>query len=150
MRPRAPTTRIALLASLIALPASALAQDAPKETRTFPTLARAINARLEDPRLGSTRVGVHAVDLDTGDVLYARDAEGAYNPASNVKLFTAACGLDTFGPAHQFRTDVFAEGLSADGTAVEGNLTVRGEGSSYLFYKHTLEWAAALKNRGIT
>ncbi|MDQ3697467.1 MAG: D-alanyl-D-alanine carboxypeptidase/D-alanyl-D-alanine-endopeptidase [Gemmatimonadota bacterium] len=72
--------------------------------------------------------GVIVVSLSRGDTLYSVNPDVVLQPASNMKLFTAAVALDRFGPAHQFRTDVLPDGsLAADGT-LHGNLILRGDG----------------------
>lgn len=54
-------------------------------------------------------VGVHVVDLASGKVVYARNAEQLFLPASNMKLFTAALTLNRLGPAVRFETRLLRE-----------------------------------------
>ena len=42
------------------------------------------------PVLHNARVGISVVDVASGRELYARDADGAYNAASNTKIFTTS------------------------------------------------------------
>ena len=42
--------------------------------------------------------GIEVVSLSTGKVLYARDADKLFTPASNTKLFTTAAALALIGP----------------------------------------------------
>ncbi|HVE79271.1 MAG TPA: D-alanyl-D-alanine carboxypeptidase/D-alanyl-D-alanine-endopeptidase [Gemmatimonadaceae bacterium] len=82
------------------------------------------------PRSG--RWGVMVVSLTRGDTLFAHDADMLLQPASTMKLFTAALALDRFGPAHFFTTDVLRAGpLEPDGT-VAGDLVLRGGGDPAL------------------
>ncbi|HEU4565324.1 MAG TPA: D-alanyl-D-alanine carboxypeptidase/D-alanyl-D-alanine-endopeptidase [Gemmatimonadaceae bacterium] len=72
--------------------------------------------------------GAIVVSLTRGDTLYSINADLSLQPASNMKLFTAALALDQLGPAHEFRTDVLRDGsLAPDGT-LRGNLILRGDG----------------------
>ena len=78
------------------------------------------------------RWGVMVVSLTRGDTLFEQNAGESLQPASTMKLFTAALALDHFGPGHYFTTDVLRGGnLSADG-ALEGDLILRGGGDPAL------------------
>ena len=78
------------------------------------------------------RWGVMVVSLTRGDTLYRVNAEETFQPASTMKLFTAAIALERFGPEYQLSTDVLRDGpLALDGT-VEGNLVLRGDGDPAL------------------
>ncbi|MEY4008015.1 MAG: D-alanyl-D-alanine carboxypeptidase, partial [Gemmatimonadota bacterium] len=46
------------------------------------------------------RWGAIVVSAETGDTLFARDADGSFLPASTMKLYTAAVALERFGPQH--------------------------------------------------
>jgi D-alanyl-D-alanine carboxypeptidase/D-alanyl-D-alanine-endopeptidase (penicillin-binding protein 4) len=72
------------------------------------------------------------VSLTRGDTLYSANSDDLFQPASTMKLFTAALALQRFGPRHHFDTDVLREGdIGADGT-VRGNLILRGGGDPAL------------------
>jgi serine-type D-Ala-D-Ala carboxypeptidase/endopeptidase (penicillin-binding protein 4) len=78
------------------------------------------------------RWGVMVVSLTRGDTLFAQNPDESLQPASTMKLFTAALALDRFGPGHYFSTDVLRTGtLAPDGT-VEGDLVLRGGGDPAL------------------
>ncbi len=88
--------------------------------------------------LAGAKLAVLIVDLDTGEVLYERDANAPYNVASVAKLPTTAAALALLGPQFEYQTHVYADGLRPDGL-VEGNLYLRGRGDPSL---GTLEMAA--------
>lgn len=78
------------------------------------------------------RWGVMVVSLTRGDTLFAQNPGESLQPASTMKLFTAALALDRFGPGHYFTTDVLRNGaLSPEGT-LEGDLVLRGGGDPAL------------------
>ena len=78
------------------------------------------------------RWGAIVVSAETGDTLFARDADGSFLPASTMKLYTAAVALDRFGPQHQFQTEVLRNGpILVDGT-IDGDLILRGAGDPTL------------------
>ena len=89
--------------------------------------------------LRNTQIGVHIVDLDTGDVVYAHQADKWMKPASNTKLLTTAAALEIFGPDHQFKTR-----LLADGKIEKGVL----KGDLYLHIDHDFTWANRFYSTG--
>ena len=147
-----------LLAALTLAPSPLLlAQDAGKpavvsSTQASPAsikaLAGKIDGLLAGKHIKDTRVGIHVMDVHSGQVLYTHDAQKTYNPASNAKIVTAAAALDAFGPHHTFATRLYAD--SVDGESVKGNLYVEGEGDGFLLWEDMLDWASTLKTRGIT
>jgi D-alanyl-D-alanine carboxypeptidase len=52
------------------------------------------------------RVGLIVTDLDTGAVLFARQAGSAFTPASSAKLLTAVAALSVLGPSARLTTRV--------------------------------------------
>ena len=67
-------------------------------------LSRAIDALMQASPAVRASVGVHVVDLKTGNALYSRNADRLYLPASNMKLFTAALALERLGPEYRLTT----------------------------------------------
>ncbi len=78
-----------------------------------------------------TTVALKVVDLETGKVLYDRYGDRLFTPASNLKIYTSACALDTFGPKHCFPTYVSAKVSEKSGTIV-GDLRIIGGGNAML------------------
>jgi D-alanyl-D-alanine carboxypeptidase/D-alanyl-D-alanine-endopeptidase (penicillin-binding protein 4) len=76
--------------------------------------------------------GVLVTDATTGEVLYSRNADGYFMPASNAKLFTTALALATLGPDYRVRTTVATSGaLDANGV-LSGDLVLIGRGDANL------------------
>jgi D-alanyl-D-alanine carboxypeptidase/D-alanyl-D-alanine-endopeptidase (penicillin-binding protein 4) len=76
--------------------------------------------------------GVLVTDAATGEILYARNADGYFMPASNAKLFTTALALATLGPDYRVRTTVASSGtLDANGV-LNGDLILIGRGDANL------------------
>ena len=67
----------------------------------------AIDPLVKSPALG-TKVHVSVVDVASGEVLYARNADTMTTPASTTKLLTAAAVLDARGPSYRLSTRVVA------------------------------------------
>ena len=78
--------------------ADAPAQAAPKvslaDDRQIDSITRSGNV------LGS-KWGIELVDVKTGKVMYAKNAQTLFSPASNMKLVTALVGLAQLGPDHK-------------------------------------------------
>ncbi len=122
------------------------AGDASGEGQT--SLAAAIEEVIAGSALATARVGIEVVSLDTGEVVYALNADELLNPASNVKLFTSAAALSLLGPGFQFDTEFFAES-AAVGAAKRDNLYVRGGGDPTLTSESLWRIACDLYNRGL-
>jgi D-alanyl-D-alanine carboxypeptidase/D-alanyl-D-alanine-endopeptidase (penicillin-binding protein 4) len=76
--------------------------------------------------------GVLVTDAATGEVLYARNADGYFMPASNAKLFTTALALSALGPDYRVRTTVGSSGtVDANGVLI-GDLALIGRGDANL------------------
>ena len=77
--------------------------------------------------------GVLVTDAATGEVLYARNADGYFMPASNAKLFTTALALATLGPDYRVRTTIVASSGTLDANGVlNGDLVLIGRGDANL------------------
>ena len=76
--------------------------------------------------------GAIVVSLTRRDTLFAQNADALMQPASTMKMYTAAAALDHFGADYAFKTPVLRDGqLAADGT-LTGNLYLRGVGDPSL------------------
>jgi D-alanyl-D-alanine carboxypeptidase/D-alanyl-D-alanine-endopeptidase (penicillin-binding protein 4) len=76
--------------------------------------------------------GVLVTDAGTGEVLYARNPDGYFMPASNAKLFTTALALSTLGPNYRLQTEIVSTGpLDANGV-LNGSLLLIGSGDANL------------------
>lgn len=92
------------------------------------SLQARLDAIFDAPLWKSSRWGVKVVDLETSRVLYERDAEKAFMPASNMKLVTTAAALSALGPDFRYETKIYASGdVGPDGT-LKGDLVIVGSG----------------------
>ena len=66
-------------------------------------LAGRLAALISEANLGDG-VGVHVVDVTSGRQIFDHRGSVARNPASNMKLVTAAAALLRLGPGHQMMT----------------------------------------------
>ena len=96
----------------------------PKPSEAVQRLRAEIEGTLSDPLLASSNIGMKVVSLETGEVLYEKDAEKLYHPASTMKLITAATGLVKLGPNYRFHTTLYADSLEDN----LGNIYLKGRG----------------------
>ncbi|HYX93282.1 MAG TPA: D-alanyl-D-alanine carboxypeptidase/D-alanyl-D-alanine-endopeptidase [Myxococcaceae bacterium] len=89
-------------------------------------LKSAIDKVLQRPPLSAARVGVQVMSLDSGEIVSSYHADDLLNPASNVKLFTAAAALARLGPNFRFETEFYTGGPGDSGR--RKTLFVRGKG----------------------
>lgn len=94
------------------------------------SLKRTLQEVLERPALKTARVSAQVVSLDTGETIVSQRADDLLNPASNVKLFTAAASLLRLGPEYRFDTE-FSSDTPIQGGRIK-NLYVRGKGDPFL------------------
>lgn len=103
-------------------------------------------------------VGVHVVDLESGESLFALNEEQLMIPASTLKLVTSAAALELLGSDYRFETKIGYTG-QIDKNRLNGNLAVIGGGDPALgseyfkdhyFNPNFLEpWAEEIKKKGI-
>lgn len=95
-------------------------------------LQRSLNSLLDDHLTARrTTVALKVVDLTTGQVLFDRFGDRLFTPASNLKIYTSACALDTFAPEHCFPTTIAAT-VDKETKSIIGNLVLKGGGNSML------------------
>ena len=71
-------------------------------------LTRQIDTIAEQPSLKKARLGI-LIETQSGQVIYSRDADRYFVPASNVKLLTTAAALSSLGPNFTIRTSVYGQ-----------------------------------------
>ncbi len=132
-------SRPALLALLVLLwsPTGLARDDATLETRIEALVAKA--------ELGGT-LGIHVIKLSDGKTLYAKNSTTPLNPASNLKLLTAAAALRRLGPEFRMWTGFYGH-LRAGQVA---ELVVRGYGDPSLRRVDLIAVADDMKAKGVT
>lgn len=92
-------------------------------------LARKIDEAIEGSEFRAARWGVYVLSLRDGRVIYARDAERPFTPASNMKVYTTAVALDTLGADYRWRTSVYAASEPDSRGVIKGDLVLYGRGA---------------------
>lgn len=130
--------------------AAAAAATGPGVTVAALPLAARIDALVASQTLLQTaRVGIYVQDMDTGAVLYERDAHTGYSIASVTKVVTMAAALALLGPDFRFRTALLAEQVDATGV-VTGDLYLQSRGNPMLTTADLEELAHWLERAGIS
>jgi D-alanyl-D-alanine carboxypeptidase/D-alanyl-D-alanine-endopeptidase (penicillin-binding protein 4) len=80
-----------------------------------------------DPSFERAFWGVKVVSIDSGEILYQKNPDKLFMPASNMKLITSIAAIENFGLDYTFRTEVLSDGRIEDGT-LKGDLVIRGSG----------------------
>lgn len=120
---------MALVCALALLPvlASGAQRAAPDRGEIARFRARA-DAILAEPEARRSYWGILIADRDTGQTLYALNADHFFAPASNAKLIVTAMALATLGPEYHFRTTLESDGTLGPDGKLSGNLILVGRG----------------------
>jgi len=113
----------------------------------LPLTARLANA-LAVPGAPKQMSGAVALDLLTGQTLFARNPDRPLAPASNEKLLVTYGALVSLGPAYRFRTEVLGQGRLSGGVWV-GNLVLKGFGDPTLTSQGIRQLVRQLRQQGI-
>jgi D-alanyl-D-alanine carboxypeptidase/D-alanyl-D-alanine-endopeptidase (penicillin-binding protein 4) len=90
-----------------------------------------IAALLDQPKFASARWGARIITAE-GRVVFERDADKSFMPASNMKLYTTSAALDAFGPDFKIKTSVYATRPVGRNGVLRGDLILYGRGDPNL------------------
>lgn len=76
--------------------------------------------------------GVLVTDAASGEILYARNADSYFMPASNAKLFSTALALAELGSDYRVHTTVASSAPPDDAGVLNGDLVLIGRGDANL------------------
>lgn len=110
---------------------------------TLPTHAESVAQKIDQliaKDLAHAHVGVMIADAQTGDVVYEREGNKLFSPASNMKLFTAAAALYHLGPEDRYTTSL---------SQYKNNLYITFSGSPSLSTKDLKDLVASLSTKGM-
>ncbi len=142
MQRRAPTLLLAVLAASLGADAAPSPAQRDHEREM---LRQVVGSLATQGPLATARVGIEVLSLLDGTVVFARNGDELLNPASNVKLVTAAATLSRFGPDWRFETE-----FSLDGAVGERpRLYVRGKGDPTMTTERLYQVVGELKHLGL-
>ena len=93
-------------------------------------------------------VGIFVQDVLATRPLLALGEDRSLNPASTIKLLTTFAALDQLGPAHQWTTDVYLDGV-LQGDVLNGNLILKGYGDPRMTLENFWLMLRNLRARGL-
>jgi D-alanyl-D-alanine carboxypeptidase/D-alanyl-D-alanine-endopeptidase (penicillin-binding protein 4) len=108
-------------------------------------LIEQIRALVAQAGLGD-RIGLTVVDIASGQILLAHNGRLPLNPASNLKLLTAATAMLELGPEFRLRTGLY--GHMHDG-AITGGVCVKGQADPTLTRADFVLFAQRLAAEGV-
>lgn len=124
---------------------SAEAAAKPAESAKLSVFDAAIRAITNDRTFKDALVGIAIMDVDSGELLGVANEHSPLNPASNAKVYTAACALSTLRGNHRYGTSVHG---NINGQNVD-NVVLRGSGDPSLETDDLLMLARDLYARGV-
>ena len=68
-----------------------------------------IDTVLQDALFTTAGISIKVVAVETGEVIYTKNAHKLHHPASTTKLFTAATALAKLGSDYQFATTLYID-----------------------------------------
>jgi D-alanyl-D-alanine carboxypeptidase/D-alanyl-D-alanine-endopeptidase (penicillin-binding protein 4) len=92
-------------------------------------LAHEIDLAIDQSNQKQARWGVFVMSLNDGRVIYSRNGDGLFTPASNMKIYTTAVALDLLGADYRWRTSVYAAREPDTSGAIDGDLVLYGRGA---------------------
>lgn len=100
--------------------------------------------------------GVAVMDISTGEMLFTRQADRRFTPASGLKLIVAATAAHVLGPSFRYTTTVSADG-PVEGGVLRGDLVIHGTGDPTISGRYAdstvaifAAFADSLEQRGIS
>ncbi|MDI6829058.1 MAG: D-alanyl-D-alanine carboxypeptidase/D-alanyl-D-alanine-endopeptidase [Armatimonadota bacterium] len=112
-------------------------------------IASIIEQALSDPSLRHGLQGVLIESLRDNRLIYEKNADLVFIPASNFKILVSAAALDTLGPNYRFKTFLFVNGTQTADGVLKGDVIIKGRGDPVLKYEHIEKMASSLKEIGI-
>jgi D-alanyl-D-alanine carboxypeptidase/D-alanyl-D-alanine-endopeptidase (penicillin-binding protein 4) len=136
-----------VLAAIIWLPTLSFAK--PTTQNVTQRINHLLNTFPED-----LNIGIVVQDMQNGNLLYSRNANRLFMPASNMKLLTAIAALSYLGPNYTFPTQLLTDAPWHTSipvkTSLTGNLHLKFSGDPNLDFNQLEALLAKLKAAGIS
>lgn len=94
--------------------------------------------------MADARWGIFVMSLRDGRILYARNADKPFTPASNMKVYTTAVALDLLGADYRWRTSVYVNAPPDKSGIITGDLILYGRGAPDFSSEKTKDGPAAM------
>ena len=139
-----------LLCSFLSMSISLPSWAAPADESDSGALTAVLEPLTGDRLFRDADIAVQVVDLETGEQVWARDADTGLNPASTTKILTAATALKTLGPSYSFTTVVYGATEPDGAGVIDGPLYVKGGGDPTLVVEKLWKLVRDLELAGVT
>ncbi len=150
-----------LLAGVWSLHPISAAEPAPSARGSAPISMQALHSKVDPLVNGSlarnAETSIRIVDVETGQVVAERNPHQPLAPASNMKLFTTAAGLELLEQPYEFTTTVSMLGDVDSSGVLHGDVKITGGGDPTIGTRFhdgratavVEEWVSELKRLGI-
>ena len=135
-----------VLAILAVLQTTAWAHSAPIYDKQ--NLIAALN-RITQQTGKNADVGIQIKSMQSGDLLYSKNAHDLFVPASIMKILTAEAALLYLGPNYTFTTRLLTNATEIDHGVIHGNVYLVHSGDPSLTYTDLTDLLVALKSINI-
>lgn len=122
----------------------------------YNTLVKDIESLLATKKLDEAQIGINISSIDNNQVIYSKNPEKNFLPASTLKLVTTSAALEYLGKNFTYNNKLYLDGTVKKNGEFIGNLIIRGSGDPTLsleFYKSENvifdDWVAKLDSLGI-
>lgn len=95
-------------------------------------------------------LGIELSDLNSGEILYQRNAMKPFIPASNMKLFSNAAALLRLGPDYFFTNELGTDATALTEGVLHGSVYLRLSGDPSFSHEHLKKMLSALRKWKIT
>lgn len=92
-------------------------------------LSKRLDNLISEGEKNGARWGVFVVSMADGSVLYQRNGDRLFTPASNMKIYTTSVALELLGADYRWRTSVYANSQPDANGRVSGDLVLYGRGA---------------------
>jgi serine-type D-Ala-D-Ala carboxypeptidase/endopeptidase (penicillin-binding protein 4) len=103
--------------------------------------------RRNDPNLS---IGIQVQSLNNNQILYQKNANQLFTPASTMKVFTAAAALSYLGPDYKFQTKMFAVNRTVNQGVLHSDIYFAFDGDPMLHRSDLNNFIKVLSRLGIT
>ena len=104
-------------------------KNAESKPATAGDVGQLINQAIDESELSDARWGVCVISMKDGAIVFQRDGNKLFTPASNMKIYTTGVALDLLGANYRWRTSVYANAKPDANGAVHGDLVLYGRGA---------------------
>jgi D-alanyl-D-alanine carboxypeptidase/D-alanyl-D-alanine-endopeptidase (penicillin-binding protein 4) len=108
-------------------------------------LGARIDQTIDNSEFAKARWGVYVISLADGSLLYQRNGDQLFTPASNMKIYTTGVALELLGTDYRWRTSVYANAQPEANGRVPGDLILYGRGAPDLVVRSKDETRGSLE-----